>query len=157
MFLIDKVPYPAVDEFSIKGFFKEYRFLSNYHLCNVLYNGYNYPSSEHAYMAAKTDDPFHKSVLANGISTPKLAKAYGQTIPLVDNWDKIKIMVMIDVIYCKFSQNSGILKLLLETGNRELEETNYWNDTYWGVCNSIGHNNLGKSLMAVRRRILDAQ
>lgn len=30
------------------------------------------------------------------------------------------------------------------------EETNYWNDTDWDVCNGDGENKLGKILMNTR-------
>jgi len=33
---------------------------------------------------------------------------------------------------------------LLSTGNCEIQEGNYWGDTFWGVCKGKGENNLGK-------------
>jgi hypothetical protein len=42
------------------------------------------------------------------------------------------------------------LALLLATGDMELIEDNDWDDTYWGVCNGAGENNLGKLLMKIR-------
>ena len=41
-------------------------------------------------------------------------------------------------------------KLLLATGDRYIEETNTWGDTFWGVCNGKGENNLGKIIMKIR-------
>ncbi len=35
----------------------------------------------------------------------------------------------------------------------ELVEGNWWNDTFWGVCNGEGQNNLGKILMKIRKEI----
>jgi predicted NAD-dependent protein-ADP-ribosyltransferase YbiA (DUF1768 family) len=32
----------------------------------------------------------------------------------------------------------------------ELIEGNWWGDTYWGVCNGVGENHLGKLLMKIR-------
>lgn len=44
-----------------------------------------------------------------------------------------------------------ILSEMLEaTGDAELIEGNHWGDTFWGVCNGVGQNNLGKLLMAIR-------
>ena len=37
----------------IKGFFGGYRWLSNYHICDVQYEGDIFPSSENAFQAAK--------------------------------------------------------------------------------------------------------
>jgi len=47
---------------------------------------------------------------------------------------------------------------LLETGDRELIEGNYWKDTFWGVYKDpLGHkhglNHLGKLLMRIRFEI----
>jgi predicted NAD-dependent protein-ADP-ribosyltransferase YbiA (DUF1768 family) len=39
---------------------------------------------------------------------------------------------------------------LLATGDEELIEGNWWGDTFWGVCNGEGQNQLGKLLMRVR-------
>ena len=41
----------------------------------------------------------------------------------------------------------------MATGDAELVEGNTWNDTYWGVCNGVGHNHLGKILMQVRQEL----
>lgn len=43
------VKYCTHDETQIKGFFGDFRFLSNFEPCNV----FGYPSVENAYMAAK--------------------------------------------------------------------------------------------------------
>ncbi len=39
---------------------------------------------------------------------------------------------------------------LISTGNSILEEGNYWNDTFWGICKEKEENHLGKLLMKVR-------
>ena len=46
--------YIIHDENNVKGFFGDYRFLSNFHVADVWYEGILYPSTEHAYQAAKT-------------------------------------------------------------------------------------------------------
>ena len=43
--------------------------------------------------------------------------------------------------------------MLIKTGDQELIEGNYWNDTYWGVCKGVGQNKLGKILMRVREEL----
>ena len=40
--------------------------------------------------------------------------------------------------------------MLQETRDFYLEETNWWNDTFWGVCNRKGKNILGHLLMKIR-------
>jgi predicted NAD-dependent protein-ADP-ribosyltransferase YbiA (DUF1768 family) len=36
------------------------------------------------------------------------------------------------------------------TKEKLLIEGNYWKDTFWGICDGIGKNYLGKILMEVR-------
>ena len=132
----------------ISGFFGDYRFLSNYHFQPVEYDGVVYPTNEHAYQAAKTNDLKQRKEIAEAL-TPKEAKKLGQKVTMIANWDDIKINVMVLLTRQKFS-HAPLQDLLLATGDAELIEENTWNDTYWGVCNGVGTNHLGKVLMAVR-------
>ena len=57
---------------------------------------------------------------------------------------------MYTVVTSKFKHNPRLLTKLLATGDAHIEEGNYWNDTYWGVCKGEGYNHLGRILMQVR-------
>ena len=149
---IDGILYPTVDETKISGFFGEYRFLSNFHICNVEVDGILYGSSEAAYMAQKTDDHDIKMKFAS-ITVPREAKKLGRKIDLIPNWDSKKLQAMLKVNYAKYTQNPELRKLLIETGDKILIEENYWNDVYWGVCSGKGENMLGKVLMKIRDEI----
>jgi predicted NAD-dependent protein-ADP-ribosyltransferase YbiA (DUF1768 family) len=46
--------------------------------------------------------------------------------------------------------------LLIETGDAYIEECNSWNDIFFGVCNGIGENYLGKIIMKIRKHIKDS-
>ena len=59
---------------------------------------------------------------------------------------------MLELVLQKFARSS-LRSKLLDTDQRLLVEGNVWGDTYWGVCNNIGQNNLGKILMHVRELI----
>lgn len=59
---------------------------------------------------------------------------------------------MENLIHQKFSQEP-LRSQLLNTGEEELVEGNTWGDTYWGICNGKGQNNLGKILMKVRNQL----
>jgi ribA/ribD-fused uncharacterized protein len=83
-------------------------------------------------------------------STPSEAKALGRKAPLRDDWELVKDMVMFDILKHKFVQSANLYMLLDSSGNKYLEETNDWHDTYWGVCNGVGQNKLGRALMEVR-------
>lgn len=134
----------------ILGFFEEFRFLSNFHMVKVKYEGILYPSTEHAYQACKTLDNVLRSEISK-LKSPKEARRAGQpkSLKLRPDFDSIKLKVMEDVNRIKF-QNTYLAQRLKETGEAYLEETNYWGDTFWGVCDGIGENNLGKILMKIR-------
>lgn len=132
------------------GFFGPFRFLSNFHYVDVEMDGLIYPTTEHAYQAAKSDDPEVRAFFANGVNTPGGARRLGQEIPLHPEWHtRIKYEVMLNLTRKKFAKEP-LKRMLLETGDMYLEETNHWGDVYWGVCNGKGENNLGKILMLVR-------
>lgn len=65
------------------------------------------------------------------------------------NWDEMKIGFMASILAAKFS-DPELRLMLLQTWGCELVEGNTWGDTFWGVCNGKGKNNLGKILMELR-------
>lgn len=79
----------------------------------------------------------------------RTAKRAGQRLALRPDWEQIKQAVMLNLQRQKYSYPE-LRTLLLATGNLELIEGNTWGDTYWGVCNGVGDNWLGKILMQVR-------
>ena len=132
----------------VHGFFGPYRFLSNFHLVNVELDGEIYRSTEHAYQAAKTLNLDERRLIQLA-PLPRDARRLGQTVQIQPSWDQLKFTVMYELTCQKFA-NDPLMTKLLDTGAAHLEETNTWGDTYWGVCNGIGKNNLGKILMFVR-------
>lgn len=136
----------------IAEFQGQYRWLSNFWMCSVDYNGFTYKSVEHAYQAAKATNVIEHDWVAEA-PTPGEAKRRGKQVKMVGNFDDIKDTIMYELVLAKFSQNRGLNEKLLNTGSEELVEGNYWNDTYWGVCRGKGQNKLGKILMAVRSEL----
>lgn len=132
----------------ISGFHGAYRFLSNFYLVQVLYEGILYPSSEHAYQAAKTMD-MEERLRISRLPTPALAKKAGKMLKLRPDWEMEKFQVMLDILRIKF-QDSDLRQKLLSTGEEELQENNTWGDRVWGICNGVGENHLGRLLMQVR-------
>jgi ribA/ribD-fused uncharacterized protein len=87
-------------------------------------------------------------------ATPAQAKRLGgkkHLHHLVPDWDSIKDGIMLQVLRTKFE--SPLRFELMKTEDEELREWNWWGDTYWGICNGIGRNMLGKLLMQVREEI----
>lgn len=146
---LDKLHYVVQNDNEIKGFFGEFRFLSNFHQCPVYFDGKMYPSSENAYMAAKTVDMNKREDFR--YIEPKEAKALGRKIELRTDWELVKKDVMASILFDKFYRNKGIREKLIATGDAYLEETNHWGDMIWG-CNpeGEGQNLLGKMLMDIR-------
>lgn len=133
---------------SIKGFSGPYRFLSNFYPAVVELDGMYFPTVEHAYQAAKFDDvAIRRSVQC--CATPGKAKRFGKSGLIRTDWSEVRYDIMHDLIMQKFSK-AEFAKMLLSTGDKYIEETNTWQDVYWGVCNGVGENNLGKILMSVR-------
>ena len=75
----------------IDSFSGEYRFLSNFYQAEVEFEGMMYPSTAHAYQAAKTLDLKSRAMFQGG--TAGQAKRLGQVIILRDDWtnDNVKI------------------------------------------------------------------
>lgn len=132
----------------IDSFKGKYRFLSNFFPAIINWEGINYPTVEHAYQAAKTHDPNIRKYISSAL-TAQEAKHIGKNVLLRGDWEEKKLEIMDQLIRLKFS-NREVMNLLKLTENEELIEGNWWGDTYWGVCNGVGENHLGKILMKIR-------
>ena len=60
---------------------------------------------------------------------------------------------MLELVRDKFTGNYALKAQLLATEDEHLEEGNWWGDRYWGTCEGVGENHLGKILMQVRSEI----
>jgi len=140
---------------TISDFRGEYRWLSNFYSCQIVLDGKIYPSTEHAYQAAKTLDENEREQIR---IAPKFrdAKNLGQKVTKRSDWDEVKIAVMKECLRQKF-ERPDLREKLLATGNQKLIEGNTWMDQFWGICNGIGSNHLGKLLMALREEIRNTQ
>lgn len=135
----------------IDSFFGPYRFLSNFEPCTVEYDGMTYTCSEAAYQAAKTTDVSLR--IAFTTMNGSKAKFAGQKLTLRPDWNEVKVHAMYEIVKDKFSRNPELKLKLLQTGDLQLIEGNYWGDKFWGVCNGEGENHLGKILMRVRKEL----
>lgn len=136
---------------TIDNFQGVYRFLSNFYRCPVAFEGALYPTSEHAFQAAKTLDPVLRAAVRD-TPNPGASKRLGRVLPLREDWEDIKVDVMRIVLFDKFSRNPSLGASLLATGDLELVEANTWGDRFWGVCDG-GENWLGRLLMEVRAEL----
>ncbi|QIG65850.1 NADAR family protein [Ochrobactrum phage vB_OspM_OC] len=134
----------------IDRFIGEYEFLSNFYPCDIHYDGYVYPSVEHAYQAAKTlNIDLRYQFMISGSLTAGQAKREGKKLPLRNDWEDVKLDVMKMLVFQKFLKYE-LSEKLTATSPHDLIEGNTWGDTYWGICNGKGSNHLGKILMDIR-------
>lgn len=151
---------PIENDKMIKGFYGEYRFMSNFYLAPVIYEGQLYPSTEHAFQAAKYSRQIREQCLT---MTAAEVKRWGSKADLPANWPERRLEVMLTVLRDKFQRHADLRLRLIKTHPKELIELNDWGDRYWGVeaethpASSgeqltllVGENHLGKLLMEVR-------
>lgn len=161
-----------IDTFKVEP----YKFLSNMAFCPGYIDamGRSYPTVEHAYQAAKSvSEVWHNQVAA--IDDPYVVKKMAKRdlglgghlrSTVRPNWQEMSLKVMSGLLLQKFSieRNPMMAQRLLATGDRHIEEGNYWHDNFWGHCDCNpcaeklglgvrGHNHLGKLLMKIRTKL----
>lgn len=132
---------------AINGLFEAHRPLSNFHIENFRWGGELWTNSEAAYMSCKTTllpDPSFTFM------TPREAKAAGRLVPLHPDWEAHKKSIMLQILLAKFQQCPEARQVLIGTGRKVIIESNWWNDSFWGIHQGEGLNTLGKALMLVR-------
>lgn len=139
----------------IDDFRGEHAFYSNFYKCNFVWAGIRWPTSEHAYQAAKaTGSEKHEwidKIIA--CKTPGMAKRLGKKVPLRKRWNDIRVDIMRRIVRQKFVQNPSLMRKLIDSGDAILIEGNNWRDNFWGADpanNPEGENWLGKVLMEIR-------
>ena len=137
----------------ITSFRGQNAFLSNFYMIPITWSGEEYPSLEHAYQAIKVEGEEERERIRTA-RTPGEAKRIARTCLVNSSWHEVKRSIMHQLVFHKFNSHKYLKERLLATGNAELIEENNWNDTYWGVCNGVGENELGKILMAVRAGLM---
>jgi predicted NAD-dependent protein-ADP-ribosyltransferase YbiA (DUF1768 family) len=150
----------------ITSFSGDFRFLSNFWECRIWLFDMFFSTTEAAYVAAKL--PEHLSGLREKIASlpPGKAKRFGRgedifkdgtaKFVLRSDWDSnMRLATMRILLAQKFCpiQNPGLAEMLISTGNAEIIEGNTWGDTFFGVCNGVGKNHLGRLLMERRAEL----
>lgn len=149
----------------IQGFFGKYRWLSNFWYAQIrlepmkwrltgkgILVPFDARTNEHAYQALKMQF-YDDSRTILDAPFPKDAKRLARTLLMHSAFESIKLDTMYHINIAKYTQHADLRRLLIKTGDAYLEETNLWNDTFWGVCNGKGENNLGKILMRIRSEL----
>lgn len=148
----------------IDSFSGQHDWASNFYFKAPFYvQGQKFSSSEHYFSACKTTDAeWCARIIA--ARTAAGAKKLGQQCPIRPNWkSELRVGVMAQALWYKFTQNLDIQQKLIETGAQMLVEGNYWHDNFWGDCRcnnrlgsrpeclQPGKNSLGFLLMNLRQ------
>lgn len=133
-----------------------YAWLSNFHECEIVINNVGFYSVEQAYHYFMCDSDDWK-LFCLQTKDAAIIKTKSKTIVKRENWDKIKVKIMYELLKRKFIYNSDLMQKLLETNPKEIIEGNYWAEDFWGfdLEKQKGHNILGKLLMKIRQEIID--
>jgi len=130
---------------------KEYGWLSNFWRNPQKVDDFIYQTNEHYYQSEKTNDVHIKMWIAQA-PNPYLAMKAGRALrkdkELRDNWDDIKVEIMLTGLRAKF-KDPELRDKLIKTGNIILTEDSN-TDMFWG---KKGKDMLGKLLMQVRKEI----
>ena len=152
------LPKKKQDDKDIYGFQGKFRWLSNMWPVEIEINGIKFMSSENAYQASKYSgqmDTIKKLALMPALETKTFVKDKILNPWTTVDFDNKKLGYMKLFLKKKF-ENPTLRQKLINTGSVHIEETNTWNDTYWGCCpQSVGENNLGKLLMEIRQELIN--
>lgn len=146
----------------ISRFRGDHFFLSNFYRHPVEFEGETYPSVEHAFQAAKTNDPVIRERIRRA-KDPQAAKRLGRQVMLGEDWEWRRFAVMNMLLRRKFA-DPELRALLDETKGHVLIEGNNWGDRIWGMVRVMrttpwddkpvpcwdGDNHLGRLLMEIR-------
>ena len=141
---------------------RPYGCFSNLYRCRVVLDGVEYPTSEHAYQAAKARKPEVRNWLMSAPSPSLLAMAaHGlYSWDIAPGWSKNRRDRMRRVVLAKFTQNDDLAEILLSTGDEEIVETPTTDSEVnrrWGKVNGVGQNWLGLILMETRARLQESR
>ena len=142
--------------------------LSNFEKCYIKYRGHLFATTEQAFMWEKAvffnDHESASKILKE--ENPAKAKKLGREVKNFDDskWSEVCYEIMYKINYEKYSQNTRLKNILLNTGDKMIIEANP-RDTRWAIGLSAeddrvldesqwqGENLLGKVLMQVRQEL----
>ena len=127
-------------------FRNEYWFLSNMYPCDIRYEDTWYKSAETIFQMMKCS--FETDKCRFKFLSGWDAKRIGRKVKLRSDWHEVKVNIMRGILKAKF--DDPVLMYKLKEIKGEITEDNNWGDQYWGRCNGVGENMLGKLLMEIR-------
>lgn len=132
-----------------------YDVLNNFSANAVEIDGVLYPTSEHAYQAAKCIDLDGKKEILSAKS-PLLAKEVSNQkykSAKDPDWNAKKLSVMESILRSKLAQHQEVREALIKSGDEEIAEDSPV-DSFWGSGKDRGgKNQLGKIWMKIRSEL----
>lgn len=133
---------------------KAYGFFSNFSAHPIRLKGKCWPTSEHYFQAQKFAGTKHEEDVKKA-KTPLDAARIGRDRkrPLRKDWESVKVNIMREALFAKFTQHDNLKSKLLATGSAKIIE-HTTNDSYWGDGgDGKGKNMLGQLLMDLRSQL----
>lgn len=122
---------------------------SNFSAHQVEYDGILWPTSEHAFQAAKTLSVEEKNKIKLARS-PQEALMLGRSVTLRPEWELIKVEILESILRAKYTQHPSIQEKLIQSKDKELIEASPV-DSFWGIGpDGTGENMCGKLWMKIR-------
>lgn len=138
-------------------FFYEHEFypFSNFSSFKLVWKGYDWMTSEHAYHSEKfTDVDLVEKLKQTRSAHDAMVFAYAHKDKYRKDWDEVKLKIMEEILRAKVAQHPYVKKKLVESGDKELVEDS-WRDDFWGWGpDKNGQNNLGKLWMEIRGEVI---
>jgi ribA/ribD-fused uncharacterized protein len=129
--------------------------LNNFSANAVVIEGVLYPTTEHAYQAAKCTDPDGKQEIIAAKSPLLAKKVSNQKYKSAKDpeWNTKKLLVMESILRLKLTQHQEVRDALIKSGSEEIAEDSPV-DAFWGRGkDGNGDNQLGKLWMKIRSEL----
>ena len=137
---------------TINFYTPQYFVFNNFSAHAIEHEGELYPTSEHAYQAAKCADPNGRKVIRDARSPLQAKTLSNETYKAARDldWDQKKVAVLEEILRVKLAQHPEAQEALRASGREDIVEDSP-TDYFWGEgADGSGLNMLGKLWMKLR-------
>jgi len=137
---------------AIRFYTPKYYVFNNFSAHAIEFRGELYPTSEHAYQAAKCTDPRGREAIRNARSPSEAKSLANETYRAAKDpdWAGKKLALLEEILRAKVAQHAEAQEALRESGREEIVEDSP-TDYFWGEgADGSGQNMLGKLWMKIR-------
>lgn len=137
---------------SINFYTPKFYVFNNFSAHAIEFRGKLYPTSEHAYQAAKCIDSQGQEAIRNARSPIQAKILANETYKAArdPDWGSKKVAIVEEILRAKLAQHPEAQEALRESGREDIVEDSPI-DYFWGVgADGTGQNMLGKLWMKIR-------